>query len=49
MTHEQSAKRFITNLYLGVNGFVGPKERKEIDEFFRHLKEAIKKDIMDKP
>lgn len=44
MTHEQHAKKFIANLYLSANGFIGPTQKKEIDEFFRHLKEAIKKD-----
>ena len=45
MTHEQHAKKFIEKLYLASFGFVGPEQSKEIDDFFRHMKEAIKKDI----
>ena len=45
MTHEQLAKKFIRNLYLVVNVYIGPTQEKAINDFFRHLKEAIKKDI----
>lgn len=48
MTHEQHAKKFITNLYLSANGYMGPTEHKKVDEFFRHLKEAVKADIRKK-
>lgn len=45
MTHEQLAKKFITKLYLGAFGYVGPSQEKEINDFMRHLKEAVKKDV----
>jgi hypothetical protein len=45
MTHEQHAKKFLENLYLNTFGCVGNEERKEIDTFFHHLKEAIKKEM----
>jgi len=45
MTHEQHAKKFIKYLLLAVHGYEGDKERKNVDEFFRHMKEAITKDI----
>jgi len=45
MTHEQLAKKFIKKMYLGIFGFVGPSQEKEIDDFMRHLKETVKKDM----
>ena len=45
MTHEQHAKKFIEKIILGISGFVGEKERKQVDVFFHHLKEAIKKEV----
>ena len=47
MTHEQHAKRFIENILLGIKGCIGEKERKQVDVFFHHLKEAIKKEVSD--
>ena len=45
MTHEQHAKKFIKKMYFKTFGCIGPEQEKEIDEFFRHLKEAVKKEI----
>lgn len=44
MTHEQHAKKFLSRLYLRVYGCYGPVEEKEVEDFIRHLKLAIKKE-----
>lgn len=45
MTHEQHAKKFIRGLYLASVGYIGPEQDKAIDNFMRHMKEAVKADI----
>lgn len=45
MTHEQRAKKSLEKLYFAAFGVLGPKQRKEIDELFHHMKEAIKAEM----
>ena len=51
MTHEQLAKKFIKNLLITTSDWycIGPELdrsiNKQVDDFFRHLKEAINKDV----
>ncbi len=45
MTHEQRAKKVLEDIWFNMHGVLGDRERKEIDIFFHHLKEAIKADI----
>jgi len=45
MNHRQRAKKYLEDLHLSVHGMLGPKERKQIDQFLHHLIEAVKKEI----
>ena len=45
MTHEQLAKKYLEKIHLHVFGYFNSESSKEIDDFFRHLKEAVKKDM----
>lgn len=45
MTHEKRAKKILEQLFFYTTGYTGNEERKQIDQFFHHLKEAVKAEI----
>ena len=45
MTHEQSAIKFLEDLYLSSNRYIDTPARKKIKEFYRHMKLDVQKNM----